>query len=61
MQVTFCKKCGNNAKMFKLNETDTAFITKNQIVKSLPNPSIITKRERQYYQFEEEIPVIEQP
>ncbi|KAG5884177.1 hypothetical protein JTB14_034716 [Gonioctena quinquepunctata] len=59
LRVTFLKICEQNGTLFQLNEKYVADIPMEQVVKKLPVPNIITKGNRVFYQFREQIDVFE--
>ncbi|KAG5881807.1 hypothetical protein JTB14_004106 [Gonioctena quinquepunctata] len=59
LRVTFLKICKRNGTLFQLNEKDVADVPMEQVVKKLPVPNIITKGNRVFYQFREQIDVFE--
>ncbi|KAG5864426.1 hypothetical protein JTB14_019601 [Gonioctena quinquepunctata] len=59
LRVTFLKICKQNGTLFQLNEKDVADVPMEQVVEKLPVPNIITKGNRVFYQFREQIDVFE--
>lgn len=56
----FFNVVGENASLFKTNDSDISYIDFKQIVGVLPNPDIKLKGNRVYYKFPASIDVFEQ-
>lgn len=60
IRVMFLKTVsGNQAKMFKLNEEDIAYVSFDQIKAILPEPTQVMKGNRIYYKFEKAVNIWE--
>uniref|UniRef100_A0A6P7H0A5 Uncharacterized protein LOC114344525 n=1 Tax=Diabrotica virgifera virgifera TaxID=50390 RepID=A0A6P7H0A5_DIAVI len=59
MQVVFCKIGDKTGKVFKVEENDISFISEDQIVQTLPMPTLILKGQRMFYSFKESVNVFE--
>ncbi|KAF5278586.1 hypothetical protein FQA39_LY00628 [Lamprigera yunnana] len=59
LRVTFLKICNQTGTLFKLNERGVSDVPVDQIIKKLPVPNLITKGNRVFYQFKENIDVFE--
>lgn len=60
VKVTFFKVIsGNNGKIFRIDEEDTSYVIFNKILGILPNPKIILKGDRIFYEFPKPVDVFE--
>lgn len=60
VQVTCLKVVsGTNAKVFKVDENDTSYVDFSQIIGILPNPKLVLKGNRVFYEFENNVDVFE--
>lgn len=59
LTVTFLKSCGKSCALFKLEESDVADISMDQVIKKLPVPNLNVKGNRVFYKFKEDLNVFE--
>lgn len=59
LRVTFLKIHEQNGTLFILNENDISDVSIDQVIQKLPVPNLITKGNRVFYQFKEQIDVFE--
>lgn len=59
IQVVFCKIGDKTGKLFKVDEEDIPFGSKDQIVETLPTPNLILKGQRMFYSFKKSVDVFE--
>lgn len=60
VKVIYLNVTGENATLFKINESDVSCIDYNQIIGVLPIPNIKLKGNRVFYKFPSTIDVYEQ-
>lgn len=59
VKVMSLKVTNNDASLFRADEDDISYVSFEDILEILPNPSLILKRNRIYYEFPKRLGVFE--